>query len=262
MPRFVDYPEDFIVYDEFRNMSSRDGFIRHWEIPYCNHYKRYSKRWVECVCIRAVGGITAAEELVKLYKQGVPIPEIMIRYGLMTPSCIITILKMYGVEIDANAITNQYFKDYCFSKDVQIDKIINDYKSGVAIHEIAKKYNIHPRCIYYYLNAYNIPMRRKRNTNNIDEVVEKLYKEGVPVREIAKQLGVSLKKIYNILDRLEAMRRIKRRRQHTRHRRLSKEELEQIKKLFEQGASIYEIARRLDRPVSTIAYALKKLGLR
>ena len=108
------------------------------------------------------------------------------------------------------------------------------------------------------------PRRRKpKNTSDISDVVEKLYKEGVPVMEIAKQLGVSLNKIYKTLDRLEAMGRIKKRRSHNaKHRRLTKEELEQIKKLYKQGASIYEIAKRLDRPVSTIAYTLKKLRLK
>ncbi len=265
MPSFVDYPEDFIVYDGFRNMSSREGFIRQWEIPVCSmRYKRYSREWMECVCVRAVGGDAAAAELVRLYKQGVPIPQLMIRYGLKTPTCIITILQMYGVEINANAITNQYFKDYCLSKNVPIDKVVSDYKSGVAIHEIAEKYNIHPRCIYYFLEHYGEKSNRPKR-GSVDQcldIVEKLYKEGVPVKEIARQCG-SMSTVYRALDRLEAMGRIRKRRGHyTKHRRLSKEELEQIKKLYEQGASIYEIARRLNRQVSTIAYALKKLGLK
>jgi len=95
------------------------------------------------------------------------------------------------------------------------------------------------------------------------KIVEKLYKEGIPVKEIAKHCGNSMSTVYKVLDRLEAMGRIKRRRGHyTKHRRLSEEELEQIKKLYTQGASIYEIARRLDRPESTVYYALKRLGLK
>jgi len=45
-----------------------------------------------------------------------------------------------------------------------------------------------------------------------------------------------------------------------RYRRVSEEERRLIQRLREQGYSIYEIARRLNRPVSTIYYVVKRLG--
>lgn len=95
------------------------------------------------------------------------------------------------------------------------------------------------------------------------EIVEKLYSQGLPVKEIAKQCGNSMSTVYKTLDRLEAMGGIRRRKgRYRRHRRLSDEELEQIRRLYLSGASVYEIARRMDRPESTIYYALKRLGLK
>jgi len=95
------------------------------------------------------------------------------------------------------------------------------------------------------------------------EIVEKLYNQGIPVKEIAKHCGNSMSTVYKALDRLEAMGRIRRRKgRYRRHRRLSDEELEQIRRLYLSGASVYEIAKRLDRPESTIYYALKRLGLK
>jgi len=94
-------------------------------------------------------------------------------------------------------------------------------------------------------------------------IVEKMYNEGKPVKEIAKMCGNSMSTVYKALDRLEAMGRVKRRKGHyKRHRRLTPEEIEAIKKLYLEGASIYEIAKRLNRPESTIYYALKRLGLK
>jgi transposase len=94
-------------------------------------------------------------------------------------------------------------------------------------------------------------------------IVEKMYNEGRPVKEIAKMCGNSMSTVYKALDRLEAQGRVKRRKGHyKRHRRLTQEEIEFIKKLYLEGASIYEIAKRLERPESTIYYALKRLGLK
>lgn len=155
---FSNYMDDYFVYDSknnlMRNRTTKEGFIQHWAPVDCNlKYKKYSRKWQECKCINAVGGDMAAAELVKLYKQGVPLDVLKIRYGLRSAHCIYVILSMYGIKAQRN------------------------------------------------------PHKKKR-------------------------------------------------------KRLSEEELEQIKKLYKQGASIYEIAKRLDRPVSTIAYTLKKLRLK
>ncbi len=95
------------------------------------------------------------------------------------------------------------------------------------------------------------------------KIVEELYKNGVPVREIAKHCSNSMSTVYKALERLEEMGRIQRRKgRYKRHRRLTRDELEEIKKLYEEGRTIYEIAKMLNRPESTIYYALKRLGLK
>jgi len=94
-------------------------------------------------------------------------------------------------------------------------------------------------------------------------IVEKLYKEGVPVREIAKHCGNSLNMVYRALKRLLEQGRVERRvKKSGPHRRLTDEELETIARLYKEGVPVYRIAKELDRPVSTIYYALKRLGLR
>lgn len=94
-------------------------------------------------------------------------------------------------------------------------------------------------------------------------IVEELYNNGVPVKEIAKRCGNSMSTVYKSLERLEAEGRIKRRKgRYRRHRRLSGDELEEIRRLYVEGKTIYEIAKILDRPESTIYYALKRLRLK
>ncbi|ABM80833.1 helix-turn-helix domain-containing protein [Hyperthermus butylicus] len=101
------------------------------------------------------------------------------------------------------------------------------------------------------------------SVNDCLDIVEKLYKDGVPVKEIAKRCNNSMSTVYKALEKLEAMGRIKRRKgRYRQHRRLTEEELAPIRELYLKGATVYEIARQLGRPESTIYYALKKLGLK
>ena len=94
-------------------------------------------------------------------------------------------------------------------------------------------------------------------------IVEELYNKGVPVREIARRCSNSMSTVYKALERLEEMGRVKRRKgRYKRHRRLTEEEIEEIKKLYMSGKTIYEIAKIMDRPESTIYYVLKRLGLK
>ena len=90
------------------------------------------------------------------------------------------------------------------------------------------------------------------------KLIVDLYKQGLPVRIIAEKTGASYSTIYQALRRCgeEPSRR------PVRYRgRLSDEEIEEIKRLWREGYSVYKIARRLGRPPSTIYYALKRMGL-
>jgi len=94
------------------------------------------------------------------------------------------------------------------------------------------------------------------------DVVEELYNKGTPVKEIASRCHNSMSMVYKALRRLEREGRIKRRRKGYRHRGyLGSEELEEIARLYREGMSLYAISKKIDRPVSTVYYAVKKLGL-
>ncbi len=93
-------------------------------------------------------------------------------------------------------------------------------------------------------------------------IVEKLYNEGKPIKEIVKHCHNSMSVVYKAINRLEKQGKIKRRRKNYNHRGyLTQEELKKIEKMYREGMSLYAISKKMGRPVSTIYYAVKKLGL-
>lgn len=92
------------------------------------------------------------------------------------------------------------------------------------------------------------------------EVVEKMYKEGAPVREIAKRCH-SFSMVYRALRILVREGKVEPRgRLGSKKRRLTEEEKKEILRLYREGWSIYSIAARLGRPVSTVSTFLKNIG--
>ncbi len=144
-------------------------------------------------------------------------------------------------------------------------RVIELYKSGVPVDEIAKRFCINRATIYSILRRHGVePMRKRRRSRSLTpEEEEQLiheYKEGVPVQDLLEKYGVSTTKLYEIL-RKHGVKLRARKRSH-RRRRLSDEEVKTIIELYRSGVSVYEIAKRLGRPVSTVYAVLKREGLK
>ncbi len=146
------------------------------------------------------------------------------------------------------------------------DKLVVElYQKGVPVEEIAEKACINRATIYSILRRHGIqPSRKTRRSRELTPEEEKKlveeYLSGIPVQELMEKYGLSATKLYNILSKYGVPRRAPRR-SHS-HRRITPEEVEEIRKLYEQGASVYEIAKRLKRPISTVYAVLKRLGLK
>jgi transposase len=94
-------------------------------------------------------------------------------------------------------------------------------------------------------------------------IVEKLYNQGLPLKEIAKHCNNSMSTVYRALRLLEELGLIRRRRgRYRKHRRVTPEEEEKIAELYKRGYSMYQIAKLLNRPESTVYNVLKRRGLR
>ncbi|MET1101193.1 MAG: helix-turn-helix domain-containing protein [Pyrodictiaceae archaeon] len=97
----------------------------------------------------------------------------------------------------------------------------------------------------------------EESQESLSRKVVEMYNSGVNVRDIASSLGLSMSTIYRILKSSGVKMR---RRKYVTRGRVSDEELEKIIRLYLEGKSIYEIAKIVDRPVSTIYYVVKKFG--
>lgn len=72
----------------------------------------------------------------------------------------------------------------------EIDQIVEDYKSGLNIYQLAKQYRCHRTTISYHIKEQGIRMRnRPLSEAQIDEAV-KLYESGSSCLKIGKIIGV------------------------------------------------------------------------
>jgi Mor family transcriptional regulator len=81
--------------------------------------------------------------------------------------------------------------------------IIEDYKNGKPILEIAREYNLSETMCYKILKGTQEPplyfeKKRKRLTTRNEQIV-KQYKGGMTARELGKMYGISMQRIYAIL---------------------------------------------------------------
>jgi len=92
----------------------------------------------------------------------------------------------------------------------------------------------------------------------LEEIARKVkerYERGEKVSDIARDLGLSMSTIYRILHSQGVKLR---RKTYTTRGRVSEEEKNRILELFKQGKSVYEIAKIVKRPVSTVHYVIKR----
>lgn len=82
------------------------------------------------------------------------------------------------------------------------DGIVNDYKNGVLMQDIVKKYSVSKSTVYRVLDAYNCPRRINRNDYKkyINDII-KDYNDGVGLDIIANTYNISYSIIHKIISR-------------------------------------------------------------
>ena len=93
-------------------------------------------------------------------------------------------------------------------------------------------------------------------------IVEELYKSGTPVSEIVRNCGTGYKTVYKAIHELIRENKIPglRRRHRGTRKPLSPIETETILEMWRNGVPAREIARKTNRPLSTVYYVLRKHG--
>ena len=93
----------------------------------------------------------------------------------------------------------------------------------------------------------------EKNSSGMEEKVIELYEKGVPVKEIMRVVGLrSCEVVYRIL-RSRGVRR----REKSRHKKLGGNVIEEIRRRFEKGDSIYRLAKEYGLSTSRVYYIVR-----
>lgn len=88
-------------------------------------------------------------------------------------------------------VVSQISQKQNWLKPEEVEQIINEYKSGLSIRELAVKYSCNRDTISKKLKSSNIPIRKTSpNKSQIDKMVE-LYQSGLSLKAIEKKIGFS-----------------------------------------------------------------------
>ena len=83
------------------------------------------------------------------------------------------------------------------------NQIINDYKSGIPVLELAAKYNYSKNGIYYILSISKIPLQSHLNKIKIEQMSKFIiedYLAGYTYRSIQKKYDLNSSKLTKILN--------------------------------------------------------------
>lgn len=83
-------------------------------------------------------------------------------------------------------------KAQTFLTDTQIDRIVELYKGGMSMNQIAKEYRAHRRTIAAHLTRRSVSLRSPHSlpAANVPDAV-RLYAQGVTLLDIGRKFGVS-----------------------------------------------------------------------
>ncbi len=118
----------------------------------------------------------------------------------------------------------------------EVDRLVDDYRSGVSVNELAERYGVHRAMVSAHLTRCGVV--RRRPGLGVEEAAEavKLHLGGVSMRAIARSMGVDRKAIQVAPVRagLESPRRVPKK--HTSHGRLTAFEPEFVGPLGQTGS--------------------------
>ena len=145
------------------------------------------------------------------------------------------------------------------SKEDQ-EKIIELYSKGLRIRLVSKETKIGEKTICAFLREKGLtrtPRKSKEELSKIATKAKDLYINGMTVEEVAKELSVSNATAANYIKScgVKILKGIE----------LSNKKIgdykKQIKELYEQGFSSYEIGEKLGKSYKTVIHHLKTMGI-
>lgn len=92
----------------------------------------------------------------------------------------------------------------------EVDRLVDDYRSGASVNELAERYGVHRATVSAHLTRRGVS--RRRPGLGVEEAAEavKLHLGGVSMRAIARSMGVDRKaiRVALVLAGMETRRRV------------------------------------------------------
>lgn len=190
-----------------------------------------------------------------------------------------------------NFQTNRYNPNFCANK-IALSKIRQDIYAGVKVAEIAQKYDMSERTVYYIIKKFNLPCKKEIVNEKLNDILGGLVNEVVSLKKLSEQTGFSVYAIkkwiiehIGVLPRTEKRKKVLEAIQTTKLNReiaeefnipinsvkslryehnagnmkkKKQEKLKNILALKEQGLSGKKIAKRLNIDSHTVYRLLKE----
>jgi ribosomal protein S13 len=138
-----------------------------------------------------------------------------------------------------------------------VDQIILDYKNGLSLKQIAKKWKIHEHSVYKYLERVNINPNRQKSFSKkeIKQIIDYYSNLNLTIKQIALKFGVHPETIRRILEKNDVETRVK-------IKRLSQDQIQEIIKEYQNGKGSTKLAEKYKVRPSTILNWLKKFNVK
>lgn len=139
------------------------------------------------------------DEIDKLMHEGCSYDDIIRLYDLKTKTQVINKLNEYYKEHNLPIIDPIYAK-----KELPIDKIVEDYKNGRTMQDIAEEYGVAYSVIFDRLHQAIPENIRNKNADILQQFTEDIvnqYENGETLNNLARQYHVTTQKIRTFLDK-------------------------------------------------------------
>ena len=187
------------------------------------------------------------DEIKELYLSGFSSNKIATLYKV-DKGTIVKILKSLDVKLRSNKlnINNQEFLE-----------LVEDYKSGYSLKELAKRYDCSAPSIKDFLIRKGVDIKEKYNILKNEEAQQNIINEYLDGKESLKDLLGKHHCSYNTFTKILSLHGIDKKGKGT-HFKLSSEECLEVIKLFNEGMTIKHISKKFEVDKCTIYSLLKR----
>ena len=196
-------------------------------------------------------------KIVEMYQDGVLVKKIANEFGI-DATTVFKYINEY--DIAKRGVGNKIRT--VVSEEAE-KEIIKMYQDGEIIKDIAKKFSMSPSGVNYYI-AKNGMNKRKKCISYLKELPEediqniiKMHQEGVLAKDICNQYSFDKSTLRKILDTYNIPRLHK----NSTHKNFSEEDIQNIIKMYLDGARIRDIAKKFSITTSTVTRYINKYDI-